>query len=355
MTDADAALPALSETGQVLASASRRSLDVAARRGLESVTRHGTHGAAPRECVVCAAPLRSRFTTGPALRDAYPVCHSVECRMVVSNRAAMGEPAFRQYLQSQARLLRERKAHALRLQARSAAEANENATTWVAMEALASIGPSDRYLQLLLPSGPRRRMKLSQRRRKFYREHLLRIIGEAVSAAGPASLPVSSDAGGPDGTLAGHLCGMCGGGCCSRGGDTAYLSATTIRRFMAQQPQLQPAEILSAYLERLKTRTEAGSCINHTARGCGLPREMRADTCNNYACRSLAELQAAQQGSRPVAGVIAIRRRQDQWTRSKLLLDNDVTGLALITEAGISALSLQSRASAFDGRNGDVA
>ena len=260
----------------------------------------------------------------------------------------MDEPVFRQYLQLQAQLreglVPALKAHAARLQARTALESRENAVIWASAESRLPAGSAARYLPLLLPSGPRRRIRLSKRRRDAYRNHLLRILAEI--AAGPKPLatpaPLDGDRGGPT-TLAGRVCAMCSGGCCVRGGDTAFLSADTIRRFMSRRLQLEPAGVLAAYLDRVQARTETGSCIHHTAQGCSLPREMRSDICNNYVCESLVSLQRAQREAADFDGVIAIRRRQTEWTRGTLLQNNEITGVAVITQSGTAALPLHDR------------
>ncbi|MEP7281384.1 MAG: hypothetical protein ABI696_05340, partial [Rubrivivax sp.] len=134
---------------------------------------------------------------------------------------------------------------------------------------------------------------------------------------------------------------LCGGGCCVRGGDTAYLTAGVLRRFMARHPALGPAEVLAAFLDRLADHTEAGSCINHSSKGCTLPRDMRSEACNNYGCDALKAVHPEASGAGRIEGVIAIRRRQDQWTRDKLMLDNKITALAVITVAGIVALPVR--------------
>lgn len=256
--------------------------------------------------------------------------------MVLDRLAAMGDTLFVPYLQRQVSQARRLKVDLLRAREKAAIEAGENTAAWVALTAATSHlpGPS---MTLLLPSGPRRLGKLSQRRRRQHEVHLRRIIGEAAAPADPA--PVDNVWPTPTGRpLAGHLCTMCRGGCCTGGGDAAYLGAATLRRFMATQSALSPEALLAAYLDRLPARSEVGSCVYHGTRGCSLPREMRSDICNNYACKALEAVLVDQHGAQPVRAVIVVQRRQDHWLQRQVALDNRIIAQALITDAGVIAL-----------------
>jgi len=283
--------------------------------------------------------------------------------MIVSRRSEMSEAGFRHYLQIEVRQTQERLLRAKQAREKGEAEANENLAAWGKLKRrLAPDKSQAQFLQLLAPSGPPRASKSVLARRQVYRTHLAAIIAEALmkdphdSAAGVSEhqdLPQKPfNAEGELATLSAasklpdRLCAFCGGGCCTRGGDVAYLSAVTIRRVMAQQPQLQSAEALMAlYLERLPSRSQTGSCINHGPKGCGLSRDLRSDICNNYACEALAQLQTAQHKANeswpqlaPIS-VLVLRRKQDHWQRDKPGLDNAINAGALLSEAGIAQLS----------------
>jgi hypothetical protein len=302
----------------------------------------------PDRCVVCGAALAAAAPAGPlapSLADPYPTCHAVACRMVVGRRAAMGETGFRHYLQRQARVTQELAARALASAARRVAETAENARAWAALHSFAGLPPASAPapLRLVLPTGPRRARPLALVRRERYRAHLMAIAAEAAAMA-PASVP-QADAGtgaaaaAAGSTMPGQLCALCGGGCCTRGSDQAYLTAPTLRRFMDAQPQLSPAEVVAAYLERAAAAPMAGSCVNHTRAGCSLPRAMRSDTCNRFACAALARLLAAQRGEQPVQVVLVVRRAQDHWRRADPSLANGVNGTAVLRESGVRRMA----------------
>jgi hypothetical protein len=293
-----------------------------------------------RRCVVCAAPLPAAWGA-PAQADAYPACHAIACRMVVSRRNVMSEANFRHYLGMQVRQRQYILARTAALAAREQAEARENGANWKALRARLPAALGTEPLELQLPTGPRRSRRLPNERRARYRIHLLRVIAEARALpAGRDGVAAASDAatGGPG--MAGTLCAFCGGGCCTMGAEHAYLSAATMRRVMDGQPELSDDEVLSAYLSRVAPLTRAGSCINHTAAGCSLPRAMRSDICNRYACEPLASLEAAGRGPQPVQTVLIVRRRQDHWKRANPDLDNAVNACAILSGTGLRRVPL---------------
>jgi hypothetical protein len=291
--------------------------------------------------------------------------------MVLARRADMGDVLFKPYLERHARELRRQAAHNLLLQQGKARQGLENQQGWQALcRALpdAGRGQAEEQLQgqlqgqnqpaatpgavlasdegairqLVLPSGPRIQAKLSRRRRKRYRERLQATIAKALlppveseettpqALAGPPEpLPA------PDSALPDRLCACCGGGCCTLGGDHAYLTVPTLRRFMAQHPELNPEQVLAAYLARLPRYGQFGSCIHHTARGCSLSRDMRSDICNQYVCEERGQIEQALQQQQNIKTILVVRRKLDNWTRAAPGLDNRIVALATITEAGV--------------------
>jgi hypothetical protein len=306
-------------------------------------------------CVVCATALLTRqIVDAQRSQDPFPSCEMVACRMVVSRRGEMSDAGFKHYLQIEARQTQGRIARAKLAQEKSAAEAHENLAAWgKLMRRLAPESSQAQPLQLLVPSGPARASKLTMQRRRIYRDHLAKIIAEALkppdlgeeSALEPqpqaAIQGLNHSAQTSSSRLAGRLCAFCGGGCCTRGGNEAYLTAATIRRvLMIQAVPQTPSDLLAVYLDRLPSKAQTGSCINHGSQGCTLNPELRSDICNNYACEALARLQYAQgqvqnsPAQRPETSVLVLRRKQDNWLRGTLGLDNAIKAGALLSEAG---------------------
>ncbi|MCV2369054.1 hypothetical protein [Roseateles oligotrophus] len=273
----------------------------------------------------------------------------------------MSEAGFKHYLQIEASQTQGRMARAKLAQEKSEIEAQQNSAAWGKLrQRWAAEALQSQLLQLVVPSGPPRASKLTAQRRHSYREHLAKIIAEALNPPDVASPAPGLEilarkviargqelaALGTTSELPGRLCAMCGGGCCTQGGNEAYLTASTVRRVMAEQPRLQSAgELMALYIDRLPSKVQAGSCINHGSQGCVLTRAMRSDICNNYACEALARLQYAQRQAKNSSpqhaeiAVLVLRRKQDNWLRGTLGLDNAIKSGALLSEAGVTRVT----------------
>jgi hypothetical protein len=232
-----------------------------------------------RRCVVCGRRLSLR-------ESAAGLCGSLECRH------RLGEPGRERQRQESVALkqrageLRDRGARAL------------------------GLGEPETYRPAVIYASRRRVTNLPDRRRRAFRDRLNRLITEAgesrASSPGQAVLPVVPE---PSETVVpapqvvlGRACAVCGGFCCEHGKNHAYLTAATIRRYMAQHPDQRPRDVLAAYLGRVGNKTFAGSCIFHQPGGCNLPREMRSDTCNQYFCPGLIEFQQGLTAREPARG-----------------------------------------------------
>ena len=300
------------------------------------------NAARPCACIVCGGPLPTRFARAAADQR---FCDAPRCRQALSRRDTMRPADFEFWIGLQARHVRAQaelaRSDALLLAEKQQSEAAENARRWDALDA-ASDGGLEPSARIALPSGPRRLVNLPQSARSIYRDHLTRIITQAVCGSEPLEEQMQAAAPQPppdDDPLGGQLCATCSGGCCTLGGTTAYLSAATIRRYMALHPQLRPRDVLAAYLDRLQTKTERGSCVNHTSTGCGLSREMRADICNQYLCQPRKDLRARNKAGEVPPAAVVIIRRQDQWHRDETSLPNDIVGTARVTAQGITWLT----------------
>jgi hypothetical protein len=170
------------------------------------------------------------------------------------------------------------------------------------------------YTPTVIPSLRARIGELPQRRRGAFRETLKRLIGKAsappaASSTGAARPPKAVDpvlAPAPEvQAVLNRACALCQGFCCGNGGNHAYLTVETIARYMAQHPDQRPDDVVAAYLGQVADETVEGSCIFHQRGGCGLPREMRSDTCNRFFCASLKAFQQGLTGRDPARGFFA--------------------------------------------------
>ncbi len=239
-----------------------------------------------------------------------------------------------------------------RIEARRAAEAEQGARI---LAALATTRPELSGIPILaLPSGARSQRTLDGVRRDAYRNHL---AAQLERARRPVSPDETEDAGyerlrsslyeltahlaaRPE--LAGvgqALCAFCRGGCCPQGGDHAFLSAADLLRVLRARPDWDDETLLAAYLSHLPRRAAEGSCINHGADGCTLPRDLRSDTCNAFQCDQLAALGRQRTGHGRLR-VLAIRRDYDYWNRGEAAPDAPILAIGLVDESGAESLPL---------------
>ena len=68
-----------------------------------------------------------------------------------------------------------------------------------------------------------------------------------------------------------------------------------------------------------------GSCVYHTDIGCSLPRNMRADTCNEFLCDTLIELDRLLNKTPVPKGVYLIEYAKENWREGNLDEDDIVT------------------------------
>lgn len=149
-----------------------------------------------------------------------------------------------------------------------------------------------------LPTGLSKPGSLNESRRVVYKAHLEALIKKVYSEkmsegddnSGIAGFEEPDSPGGdprenPSLTATrAQLCGICKGGCCTHGASHAYISKATIERVKEALPDQSAEDILGEYMSRISDQTVEGSCINQTQTGCGLPRSLRSDICNNFFC-----------------------------------------------------------------------
>jgi hypothetical protein len=90
------------------------------------------------------------------------------------------------------------------------------------------------------------------------------------------------------------LCAHCAGRCCALGGgQAAFVDGATLRRWLRLHPGTTVDDAIAHYLASLPAQHVQAQCCFQGATGCALPREQRADICNDYQCDALSELGSA--------------------------------------------------------------
>ena len=182
------------------------------------------------------------------------------------------------------------------------------------------------YRALVVPHRPGSIENLPARRRadhlEFLNELVMKVTQGEVCDEEPCIETGESVTGLPV-ALAAAVCAVCGGACCHRAGDHAFLDLAAIERFMASSRKTEPSNIASTYAAHLPARSFAGSCVYHTFIGCALPRSMRADICNAYRCSGLkqAEHWACDDGTTRVYVVV---RKDNKIKRSAFVQPGEI-------------------------------
>lgn len=314
------------------------------RHCLAFVTLAGTSAAVPLRCARCLRPLRLLSETtsttsqvGPAIVSAADRARNRRCsvcrRTLALRRIARrccDDPECRRLYQRQRRE-EDRRKEEQRLRRRAvlrgaAAKRFQEWSQHEASDGSVVVSDSEPYSIALLPSNNLPLVRLPEQRRQKLLEHLRQLVAcSAELAPGrvepdaqgdqPTCLRPTPEAARESAILA-DACATCRGGCCGDGGQQAYLNATKIGRYM-KNPQREN-EVCEAYMSYLPETSFDGSCVFHGETGCGLPREMRSDTCCSFHCHELVRLRESLTPDQP-SQVLAVAIDSGSITRMALL------------------------------------
>ncbi len=281
----------------------------------------------PNTQYVCCICEKTFFSCEKPQKE--PVCKSFDCQRLHANKTKAGANNLTQHFtfqsqnlrgkiqQEQAEILRIKAAEQIAKSAMLLREEEENREIY--RKTLEKFPELDRirHPMVALPPYHHRIMgTLSEERKENYLRHIREIIDISVKKiehenTEPASPTVktSNEIDGTVSTLNRMICGICEGRCCINGGDKAYLKPQTIERYMREYPELSPEQVFNRYAEKMSEQTHIDSCINHTDKGCILPREMRSDTCNDFYCDAVKKFNRAfSEQETPPEGAVVIRR-----------------------------------------------
>lgn len=144
-----------------------------------------------------------------------------------------------------------------------------------------------------IPGGDTQLGPVPPEQRDALREHLDGLVQRLAHEPGGAAPAAAAAADTSDLPRAADVCGACGGHCCRLARDHhAFLDEAALRRLLAARPEFSAEALPDLYLAHLPAQHVEESCAFHGQSGCTLPREMRADLCNRYACEGLIEATA---------------------------------------------------------------
>gem|GEM_PF-941611 len=308
------------------------------------------HSPGQRHCEVCGCQISHHDSLQQRGLE-YAVCHSFDCKRIMSQKPSMSPAMFASHLDFQSKLVTQRRAKEAEKQRYvetiSSIEQQENQRIFKAiLKDKPELTRETTHL-VPLPSGLSRLSCPSEDRINDYTQHLHAIIHEASEYASTAEVVYDQhneahrklakveqlfNARPELRTVSDQLCGQCKGGCCTTGKDHSYLSVVTVRRYMDNHLAVSEQQLLDLYLSYLNPETVAGSCINQTGSGCALPRELRSDVCNSYYCEGIKEYQQNLQDHQEPGVIVAIQRANTNWNRFYPDTSNAITEIVLVEQ-----------------------
>lgn len=300
-------------------------------------------------CCVCGEPVPALQQREAATAE-FPLCRSFDCNRFVEQRRSLPANLFRaqlEFLRTQFRELKSiQQDRERRISARVAEEERQNQQLLdTVLEHRPALAEGDVQL-MVIPAGRTHVAPVPPQRIDNYRTHLQEMLAaaeECISTSAIAEdrnlLYVEDFERNSDRfqrtpelqAVSNQLCAMCRGACCSSGGDHAYLSPLILRRMLDANPELGGEDIVARYLSCVATEAVEGSCINQTASGCSLPRDMRSDTCNAYFCDPILNYHRDSEEAGVVRTVFAVQRENTFAGTIDPDTANDVLATALVT------------------------
>jgi len=188
--------------------------------------------------------------------------------------------------------------------------------------------PNEQSFRLaVVPASLSRITRLPAQRRREFRNYLRKLIDQAFAkpippATDPGQTAPLADEDARLQAASGQACACCRGSCCQGGGFThAYLEIATIQRYRTAHPHQHPRQVLAAYMNYVGDETAEGSCVYHRTDGCSLPKEMRADICNDFYCGGLQDFRQSVMADSPVRGFF-VAATEDTIHRAALVHEN---------------------------------
>ena len=303
------------------------------------------------KCEVCAKVI-SYPETLQSKKLGYQVCRSFECQRIMSQKSTMTPSLFESHLRFQQKLESERReiesADKRKIEQSKEKEDRENRSVLRYVLETNSDIPEDRMDLVIIPTGLSTQVSLEKVRIENYTKHLKDVIRTTFAQTDRSILEMGQDFQAHQSlikleqrfldnpslrTRSDQLCSMCKGGCCSAGGDQAYISPLTIKHLLDVNPTLTEVEVLDSYLEKLSDKTISSACINQTTSGCALPTSLRADICNAFYCEGLKSHQQGMIENEEIKFVTIIQRGGTSFNAYRPYVNNEIVNVALIEDS----------------------
>lgn len=275
------------------------------------------------------------------------ICGAIECENVLKQRSRMPPSAFAQYLKSHQQVIEQRKQ---RIKIQKQLKDKEFKVNQLIFKSVVGQcdNPENKPEHLVvLPTGHSRMEPIPIERVDKYIEHLKAVIQQALSYNNVNEVPQDNNheahqrliekekrfASQPKlKKISDQLCMICKGGCCPRGENHAYITASSIRRLLDENPDYTGESLLSEYVSHIGDKSIAHACINQTNTGCALPRWLRSSTCNQFHCSSISQYHKKIESDDQIKPLVVIQRKHSLWDRAYSSEPNAVTKIAILSD-----------------------
>ncbi len=313
------------------------------------------------KCLVCDTEVRSgvfagaqtghsgSFNQGGFGNRVAEVCQSLFCQQVWQKKEQMPSSLFEHHLKFQRQVLQEKKARELAMeQHRQKIDIEEKTSNQELFQRLIqrhsnllNEGASAETHLLSLPSSSSQIIRLTKERITEYRQHLTTVIINAMvtrdaedvflrqNEEKASNVEIRLEQSAELAAQSGHFCTMCKGSCCSAGANDGLIDVRLMRRYLLANPDLSPLEVFNSYLSRLSEEVVDSSCINHSANGCVLSKDMRSDVCNGYFCEPVKVHHRRSQKT-GVANVMVVVRDYRLFRKYQETADMSVREVAIV-------------------------
>jgi hypothetical protein len=285
-----------------------------------------------------------------------PVCRSFDCNRVINQRGLMSDVMFHSQLEFHRKLIqqhRQRQEDKKRLIEQTIAERKKQEKEILNCVVAANTQLNSQLKSVVIHKGLSTVSCLSELRILDYLNHLSTIIEEAASyqsiddcvqdehfdAQRKLENIESSFSSNPElHRTSDQLCSICKGGCCVSGNEHAYLSVFTMRQQLDRNPAWTQQDLFEKYVALISPYSIDGSCINHTSKGCALPRELRSNICNAFYCDDLKTFQ--KENANSASEKILVIQREDSysaWVDPEI--KNEVVNVALLDNDSLTEVN----------------
>ena len=307
-------------------------------------------------CEICGDPISFLEKQNNRSRE-IQICTSAECHNILKQKSVLPAAAFNLYLKNHQEAIKQRKQKTIAKQKQLENEHQENQLIFKAVSQQYSTDSTPIEHKVILPTARNQLAPLPEERVDEYLKYLRELIEEAEHYSSLAQVPFDNNQKANDklkkqeakyanqprlkNTLD-SLCMKCQGSCCASGGEHAYHSLFSIRRILDENPDLDGNSLLAFYQSRIQNTSVARGCVNQSDQGCVVPREFRADICNQFYCRSIALYDAEITSDEQLAPIVAIQRKHSLWNRGNGSDLNNVTSISLINEEQVELIDIDS-------------